>query len=244
MVGPKALKVDKKADDARSRVSFGNEEEDADKGPGGPGGPGGPAGSKASQRAAQAEQEEQQQAQVKRKKRVKVSEFTAKKTGSSNKAQNAQGGQEAARAGGATPQELGRKLAMTRLHEQSRLNQTRLQFESARRQESDPNSTLTPQGRQRGMLNNLIAYQNNNLSQHSGDKCGELYNRPATRQILQALQGLKQGMCSDTKKESSTDRSAGLSPGAFKAKSKNADDMLKMFMLADMPQHDAYEHVA
>ena len=80
--------------------------------------------------------------------------------------------------------------------------------------------------------------------QHTGDKAGEIYNRPATRQILQALQGLKAGApasTSSTDKSSSSTTASNLSPAAFKAKTEQANKMLEVFMREDTAPPPGYE---
>lgn len=244
-VQPKAPKVDKKADEAR-RVTFGNEEEEGDKGPsaGGPSG-GGKAGGAG---AAQFGQEDRQK--VKRK-RVKLSELQGKKTGETKaKAETAQTASAEPRSQRTSPEEVGRKVAAQRLFEQGRLAETRHLYQRSMSQaQQDPNNALSPQASQRRMLNSLIEYQKNNYMQHTGDKAGEIYNRPATRQILQALQGLKGGQANgESKSTTSTSSTASnISPGVFKSKSESANKMLEVFMMADRqpPQgYEPYEHVA
>lgn len=238
-------KVDKKADEAR-RVTFGNEEEEGERGPGaGQAGSGGKAGGAGQ---TQFGQEERQKV---RRKRVKLSDLQGKKTDSKPKAD---GSSKAETAGPrfvrSSPEEVGRRVATQKLMEGARLNEIRQKYNQRLQQtDQDPNNALSPRGRQTRMLNNLIAYQQNNYMQHTGDKAGEIYNRPATRQILQALQGLKTGMGNGESKStsSSSPGNSNLSPAAFKAKSESANKMLEVFMMADReppPGYEPYEHVA
>lgn len=73
------------------------------------------------------------------------------------------------------------------LNEQSLLKQASIQFEQQYRQDGQ----LSPFGQQQAMLDSLINMTEILYQQHTGDKAGEVYNRPATRQILTALRGLK-----------------------------------------------------
>lgn len=240
IVQSKSPRVDKKAEEARQRTLKG-EDEEGDKGPqAGRGGPGGAGGAS----AAQFGQEERQK--VKRK-RVKLSELTGKKSeGTKAKAEVAtQAETKEAKQAKATPEEIGRKVAQQKLNEQGKLAETRYLYQQRLSQSNqDPNNALSPQARQKRMLNSLISYQQNNYMQHTGDKAGEIYNRPATRQILQALQGLKNGSSqstSDSKSSSSTTLASNTSPAAFKAKSEQANKMLEVFMRADMQPPPGYE---
>jgi len=239
VIHSKAPKVDnKKAEEARLRT-LGDEEDEGNQGAKGAKG-GGKAGGPG---ASQFGQEDRQK--VKRK-RVRLSELSGKKTSATAKKPEAQAKEAAAEAKApGNPEEVGRKVAQAKLNEQGKLAETRFLYQqkvSAQAQQ-DPNSSLSAQGTKLKMLNNLIRYQECNYMQHTGDKAGEIYNRPATRQILQALQGLKTGSTSGTaKSESSTSTStAGLSPGAHKAKTEKANKMLEMFMLADKKPPEGYE---
>ena len=236
-VQPKTQKVDKKAEEARLKTLHGDDEE-------GDGGPqAGPRGAGKSGGAAAAKFGQDERQKVKRK-RVKLSELTSKKTGASKpKAEAAQTAAKEAKAGNVTPEEIGRKVAQQRLNEQGKLAETRYLYQQKLSQSNkDPNNALSPQARQKRMLNSLISYQQNNYMQHTGDKAGEIYNRPATRQILQALQGLKSAPSSaDSKGSNSTSTSSNTSPAAFKAKSEQANKMLEVFMRADTQPPPGYE---
>lgn len=242
-VQTKAPKVDKKAEEARLRHLPGEDEE------GEKGLLGGPAKDAKGTEHAQAGQDDK--AKVRRKK-VKLSELTGKKTTAKGQtqtatAQNTAEAKEAKAqaAGQPTPEEQGRKLANMKLAEQGRLAQTRLQHAARSQAANDPNNCLNGQGFQRRLLNACISYQHNNLMQHTGDKAGEIYNRPATRQIFQALVGIKNGGAAGTCKASNDDRGSGnvvaFSPAAMKAKTKEANKMLEMFMLAEKQPPPGYE---
>lgn len=84
----------------------------------------------------------------------------------------------------------GLRTAQNVLHQQSLLNQASIQFEQSR---GDQHQAMTPFGQQQAMLDSLINMTEMLYHQHTGDKAGEIYNRPATRQILTALKGLKDG---------------------------------------------------
>ena len=84
--------------------------------------------------------------------------------------------------------ERGLAQAQSSLNQQGLLNQASIQFEQANRQNQQP---YTPFGQQQQMLDALINMTEMLYHQHTGDKAGEIYNRPATRQILSALKGLK-----------------------------------------------------
>lgn len=84
----------------------------------------------------------------------------------------------------------GLRNAQNVLQQQSLINQAALQFEQNR---GELPQTLTPFGQQQAMLDSLINMTEMLYHQHTGDKAGEIYNRPATRQILTALKGLKDG---------------------------------------------------
>jgi len=81
----------------------------------------------------------------------------------------------------------GLATAQSVLNEQSLLKQASIQFEQQYRQDGQ----LSPFGQQQAMLDSLINMTEILYHQHTGDKAGEVYNRPATRQILTALRGLK-----------------------------------------------------
>lgn len=240
IVQAKTPKIDKKAEEARLRTLQG-EDEEGDRGP--QAGQGG-AGKSGGAAAAKFGQDERQK--VKRK-RVKLSELTSKKSEAAKpKAETAaQAEAKETKAAKATPEEIGRKVAQQKLNEQGKLAETRYLYQQRLQQSNqDPNNALSPQARQKRMLNSLISYQQNNYMQHTGDKAGEIYNRPATRQILQALQGLKNGSSStDTKSNSTSGTSvaSNTSPAAFKAKSEKANKMLEMFMRADTQPPPGYE---
>ena len=98
------------------------------------------------------------------------------------------------RASNWTP-DRGYKTAQAVLNQQSLLQQASIKFEQNR-----PAATgmMSPFGQQQAMLDSLINMTEMLYHQHTGDKAGEIYNRPATRQILTALKGLKDGaMASD-----------------------------------------------
>ena len=237
-IQPKAPKTDKKAEEARAKT-LKEDDEEGDKGAQAGAGGAGKSGGAA---AAKFGQDEKQK--VKRK-RVKLSELTSKKTeGTKAKAETTAQGEskEAAKAKG-TPEEIGRKVAQAKLNEQGKLAETRFLYQQRMNStNTDPNNALSPQARQKRMLNSLISYQCNNYMQHTGDKAGEIYNRPATRQILQALQGLKAGSCSAPQEKSSgTTSYASLSPAAYKAKTEEANKMLAVFMREDTPPPPGYE---
>jgi hypothetical protein len=239
-VQAKTPKVDKKAEDARLKTLHGDDEE-GDRGPQAGSGGAGKSGGAA---AAKFGQDERQK--VKRK-RVKLSELTAKKSEAAKPKPEvaAQAEAKEAKAAKTTPEEIGRKVAQQKLNEQGKLAETRYLYQQKLSQSNqDPNNALSPQARQKRMLNSLISYQQNNYMQHTGDKAGEIYNRPATRQILQALQGLKGGatsQTSDNKSTSSTSTASTTSPAAFKAKSEQANKMLEIFMREDTQPPPGYE---
>lgn len=241
IVQAKTPKIDKKAEEARLRTLKGEDEE----GENGPQAGQGGAGKSGGAAAAKFGQDERQK--VKRK-RVKLSELTAKKTeGTKAKTETtAQAETKEAKANKTTPEEIGRKVAQAKLNEQGKLAETRYLYQQRMQQSNqDPNNALSPGARQKRMLNSLISYQQNNYMQHTGDKAGEIYNRPATRQILQALQGLKGGSTSGTDNKSnstsSTSNLASTSPAAFKAKTEQANKMLEVFMRADTQPPPGYE---
>lgn len=239
-IQPKAPKTDKKAEEARAKT-LKEDDEEGDKGAQAGAGGAGKSGGAA---AAKFGQDEKQK--VKRK-RVKLSELTAKKTeGTKGKAETApQSDAKEAKSSKGTPEEIGRKVAQQKLNEQGKLAETRFLYQQRMNQtNTDPNNALSPQARQKRMLNSLISYQQNNYMQHTGDKAGEIYNRPATRQILQALQGLKAGApasTSSTDKSSSSTTASNLSPAAFKAKTEQANKMLEVFMREDTAPPPGYE---
>ena len=86
--------------------------------------------------------------------------------------------------------EQGLKTAQQLLHQQSLLQQASLQFEQAR---GPQQPATTPFGQQQAMLDSLISMTEMLYHQHTGDKAGEIFSRPATRQLLTALKGLKNG---------------------------------------------------
>ena len=239
-IQPKAPKTDKKAEEAKAKTLKG-EDEEGDQGPqaGGKG-----AGKSGGAAAASFDQGDKQK--VKRK-RVKLSELTGKKTEGAKAKAEAAPQQEAkeAKLNKTTPEEIGRKVAQQKLNEQGKLAETRFLYQQRLQQpNADPNNALSPQARQKRMLNSLISYQQNNYMQHTGDKAGEIYNRPATRQILQALQGLKagsSGQTGSTEKTGSTTTASNLSPAAYKAKTEQASKMLEVFMREDIAPPPGYE---
>lgn len=87
-----------------------------------------------------------------------------------------------------TAADRGLRTAQELLHQNSLLQQASLKFEQSRQAPSEPSS---PFGQQQAMLDSLISMTEMLYHQHTGDKAGEIYNRPATRQILTALKGLK-----------------------------------------------------
>ena len=239
-IQPKAPKTDKKAEEAKAKTLKGEDEE----GDGGPQGGAKGAGKNGGAAAANFDQGDKQK--VKRK-RVKLSELTGKKAeGTKAKAETApQQEAKEAKANKTTPEDIGRKVAQQKLNEQGKLAETRFLYQQKMQQSNaDPNNALSPQARQKRMLNSLISYQQNNYMQHTGDKAGEIYNRPATRQILQALQGLKTGSAarpSTTSESSGSTSSSNMSPAAFKAKTEEANKMLAVFMREDMAPPPGYE---
>jgi hypothetical protein len=239
VVSAKSPKIDKKAEEARLRTLQGDDEE-GDRGPQAGAGGAGKSGGAAATKFGQDERQK-----VKRK-RVKLSELTSKKTGEAKpKAETAaQAEAKEAKAAKTTPEEIGRKVAQQKLNEQGKLAETRYLYQQKLSQSNqDPNNALSPQARQKRMLNSLISYQQNNYMQHTGDKAGEIYNRPATRQILQALQGLKSGAPTQTaeNKSSGSTSTGTTSPAAFKAKSEQANKMLEIFMREDTQPPPGYE---
>lgn len=240
-IQPKAPKTDKKAEEAKAKTLKGEDEEGEGGAQGGAKGAGKSGGAGAAQAFDQGDKQK-----VKRK-RVKLSELTSKKTGETKAKAETAPQQEAkdARVNKTTPEEIGRKVALAKLNEQSKLAETRFRYEQKMQQSNaDPNNALSPQARQKRMLASLINYQHNNYMQHTGDKAGEIYNRPATRQILQALQGLKAGSGQATAsndKSSSTTLASNTSPAAFKAKTEHASKMLEVFMREDTPPPPGYE---
>lgn len=242
-IQPKAPKTDKKAEEAKAKTLKGEDEE----GEGGPQGGAKGAGKNGGAAAANFDQGDKQK--VKRK-RVKLSELTSKKAeGTKAKGETApQAEAKEARLNKTTPEEIGRKVAQQKLNEQGKLAETRFLYQQRMQQSNaDPNNALSPQARQKRMLNSLISYQQNNYMQHTGDKAGEIYNRPATRQILQALQGLKagsSGQAGSTDKSGSSSGTASasnLSPAAYKAKTEQASKMLEVFMREDIAPPPGYE---
>jgi hypothetical protein len=85
--------------------------------------------------------------------------------------------------------ERGLAQAQSTLNQQGLLNQASIQFEQANR--DNLHQPYSPFGQQQQMLDALINMTEMLYHQHTGDKAGEIYNRPATRQILSALKGLK-----------------------------------------------------
>lgn len=83
----------------------------------------------------------------------------------------------------------GYRAAQDTLRQQELLQKANIQFAQAR--QSEPQGVSTPFGQQQAMLDSLISMTEMLYHQHTGDKAGEIYNRPATRQILTALKGLK-----------------------------------------------------
>jgi len=84
----------------------------------------------------------------------------------------------------------GLKTAQNLLNQQALLAQASIQFEQQR---GPAQPAMGPFGQQQAMLDSLINMTEMLYHQHTGDKAGEIYNRPATRQILTALKGLKDG---------------------------------------------------
>lgn len=97
----------------------------------------------------------------------------------------------------------GLRTAQEVLHQNSLLQQASIQFERTRQAPAEPSS---PFGQQQAMLDSLINMTEMLYHQHTGDKAGEIYNRPATRQILTALKGLKDA--AQPKVEQTTDEVA------------------------------------
>lgn len=93
------------------------------------------------------------------------------------------------RASNWTP-DRGFKAAQAVLNQQSLLQQASIKFEQNRPADQ---GAMSPFGQQQAMLDSLINMTEMLYHQHTGDKAGEIYNRPATRQILTALKGLKDG---------------------------------------------------
>ncbi len=93
------------------------------------------------------------------------------------------------RAANWTP-DRGYKTAQAVLNQQSLLQQASIKFEQNRPADQ---GMISPFGQQQAMLDSLINMTEMLYHQHTGDKAGEIYNRPATRQILTALKGLKDG---------------------------------------------------
>jgi len=93
------------------------------------------------------------------------------------------------RASNWTP-DRGFKTAQAVLNQQSLLQQASIKFEQNRPADQ---GAMSPFGQQQAMLDSLINMTEMLYHQHTGDKAGEIYNRPATRQILTALKGLKDG---------------------------------------------------
>jgi hypothetical protein len=93
------------------------------------------------------------------------------------------------RASNWTP-DKGLQQAQSLLNQQALLNQASIRFEQQR---GPAEPAMTPFGQQQAMLDSLINMTEMLYHQHTGDKAGEIYNRPATRQILTALKGLKDG---------------------------------------------------
>jgi hypothetical protein len=238
-ISPKAPKTDKKAEEARTKTL--GEDEEGDKGP-----QAGKDGAGKSGGAAAAKFDQGDKQKVKRK-RVKLSELTSKKTGETKAKAETAPQQEAkeAKLNKTTPEDIGRKVAQQKLNEQGKLAETRYLYQQRLSQSNqDPNNALSPQARQKRMLNSLISYQQNNYMQHTGDKAGEIYNRPATRQILQALQGLKtgsSGQANASDKSGTTTVASNVSPAAFKAKTEQASKMLEVFMREDTAPPPGYE---
>lgn len=85
--------------------------------------------------------------------------------------------------------ERGLKTAQNLLNQQGLMAQASVQFEQNRAPQA--HKELTPFGQQQAMLDSLISMTECLYQQHTGDKAGEIYNRPACRQILTALRGLK-----------------------------------------------------
>ena len=94
--------------------------------------------------------------------------------------------------------EQGRKRAVNLLHQQSLLNRASIQFEQVR---GPMGGATSPLGQQQAMLDNLIRMTEMLYHQHTGDKAGEIYHRPAARQILTALKGLKSGSTDEVQSE-------------------------------------------
>lgn len=249
VIHSKTPRTDKKAEEARSRTVGGGDEEEGSSGQSDKPEKSGQGGKASGANAAKFGQEERQQ--VKRK-RVKLSELKQKKTTATQpkaEAAKPEATQAQARQEKAEAADVGRQIAQQKLNERGKLAETQHRYQAwANQSRQDSNNALSPQGQQRQMLNNLIRYQECNYLQHTGDKAGEIYNRPATRQILQALQGLRNGGGSGkTESTSSSTTSASTSPAAFKAKTREANKMLEMFMLADKqppPGYEPLEHVA
>jgi hypothetical protein len=86
--------------------------------------------------------------------------------------------------------EKGFNRAQALLNQQALMQRASVNFEQGRRDPQHPTSAF---GKQQAMLDSLIDMTDILYQQHTGDKAGEIYNRPAARQILSALRGLKDG---------------------------------------------------
>lgn len=86
--------------------------------------------------------------------------------------------------------EKGYQRAQALMNQQALMQRASVNFEQNRR---DPQNPTSPFGKQQAMLDSLIDMTDILYQQHTGDKAGEIYNRPAARQILSALRGLKDG---------------------------------------------------
>lgn len=83
----------------------------------------------------------------------------------------------------------GLRTAQSLLNQQGLMAQASVQFEQNRAPVN--REGMTAFGQQQAMLDSLISMTECLYQQHTGDKAGEIYNRPACRQILTALKGLK-----------------------------------------------------
>lgn len=189
-VAPK-VKTTREADAARREVYFGNEEAEE--------GSDSLSFSSAGASGTRFSAEEKKLAR-KQSKRRRLSELQGRSD--TSEARRSRGSQEGGRVGksgkadkqgahryGDWGTERGYRQAQDTLRQQELLQKTHIQFQQAR--QDDPQGVNTPFGQQQAMLDSLISMTEMLYHQHTGDKAGEIYNRPATRQILTALKGLK-----------------------------------------------------
>lgn len=178
----------------QARMPFGGDEEDHKEGAqaGKPGGQAGQAG-KAGQ-----SQQSQQKGPVRRK-RVKLKDIKGKQTEQQSGTKGTEKYSELSRQKEARPKgeatnarELGYKRAASLLSQNSKITESSVRYEQARKLfEADPSNALSPKAQQKWMLNNLIRMISLCVHQHTGGRAGEAYeSRRDCRNIWNALRGL------------------------------------------------------